>query len=69
MEYMFQVVELYALGILYPSGILMYILLSNDPYRYVVTTSIKRISKFSLTTKLIKNLNVTTSITGAYVLS
>ena len=66
-EYMLRDMESYASGMLYPLGIFMYILLSNDPYRYVVTTSIKRMSKFSVTTKLIKNLNVIASITEAYV--
>ena len=68
-EDMFRDFELYASGNLYPSGIFMYISLSNDPYRYAVTTSIKRISKFSVTTKLIKNLNVIASITREYVSS
>jgi hypothetical protein len=40
-----------------------YISLSSDPYKYAVTTSIKRISKLSVTTKLIKNLNVSASTT------
>jgi hypothetical protein len=47
----------------------MYILLSRDPYKYVITTSIKRISKLSVTTKLIKNINVIASTTGEYVFS
>jgi hypothetical protein len=47
----------------------MYISLSSDQYKYVVTTSIKCISKLSVTTKLIKNLNVIVSITGEYVSS
>jgi len=47
----------------------MYISLSSDPYKYVVTTFIKRISKLFVTTKLIKNLNVIASITGEYVSS
>ena len=66
-EYIFWDVELCALGTLYPSGIFMYVSLSNDPYRYAMITSIKRITKFSVTTKLIRNLNVIASITGAYV--
>ena len=65
-EYMLWVVESYVSGILYPSEIFMYTSLSNDPYRYAVTTSIKRMSKFSVTTKLIKNLNVIVSIIGTY---
>jgi hypothetical protein len=47
----------------------MYISLSSDPYKYAVTTFIKRIYKLSVTTKLIKNLNVIVSITGEYVSS
>ena len=66
-EYMLWDMEPYAASILYPSGIFMYISLFNDPYRFAVTTSIKHMSKFSVTTKLIKNLNVIASITGAYV--
>jgi hypothetical protein len=66
-EYMFRDFELYALGILYASRIFIYLSLSNDPYRYAVITSIKRISKFYVTSKLIKNLNVIAFITGEYV--
>jgi len=47
----------------------MYISLSSDPYKYAVTTSIKRISKLSVTTKLIKNLNVIAFTTGKYASS
>ena len=68
-EYTFWDVELYALGPLYPLGIFIYISSSNDPYRYATTTSINRISKFSATTQLIRNLNVIASITRAYVSS
>ena len=68
-EYILRDVGLYVLYILYPSGVFMWISLSNDPYRYVVTTSINRISKFSFATQLIKNMNVIVSITGAHVSS
>jgi hypothetical protein len=47
----------------------MYILLSRDPYKYVVTTSIKCISKLSVTAKLIKNINVIASTAREYVFS
>jgi hypothetical protein len=61
--------ELYASGILYLSGIFMYISLSSDSYEYVVTSSIKCVSKLSITTKLIRNLNVIAYTTDEYVSS
>ena len=66
-EYMLRDVEPYASSILYHLGTFMYISLFNDPYIFAVTTSIKRMFKFSITTKLVKNLNVIASITEAYV--
>lgn len=57
------------LVILNPFGILMYMSASNDPYKYVVTTSMSRISRILLAVKLIKNLNMMASITGEYVSS
>jgi hypothetical protein len=47
----------------------IYISLSSYPYKYDVTTSIKLTSKLSVTTKLIKNLNLIASTTGEYVYS
>jgi hypothetical protein len=47
----------------------MYISLSSDPYKHDVITSIKRISKLFVTTKLIKNLNVIAFSIGEYVSS
>ena len=64
--------ELYALGILYPSGI--YILLAfyilqgfSCIYHYQMIHIDMRISKFSLITKLIKDLNVLAFISVAYI--
>ena len=45
----------------------MYISLSMDPYKYVVITSMRRISSPSGTTKLIKKRNVIVFMTGEYV--
>ena len=56
MEYNFQVCKLYTFGILNPSGISMYISLCNEPYKYVVTTSINRVFGLSETARPIKNL-------------
>ena len=61
--------ELNALGIFNPSGIFIYISLLSDPYRYVVTTSIRCISRFLDTAKLVKKLKVMASIIGEYVSS
>jgi hypothetical protein len=68
-ESILQDLKLYASGILYHSRIFMYILLLSDPYKYVVTTFVKCIYKLSVTTKLIKNLNVIAFTTREYVSS
>ena len=68
-EYKLREFELYASDILNHSGIFIYMLVSNDPYKYAVTTSIRHISSLSETAKLIKNRNVIVSITGEYVSS
>ena len=47
----------------------MCISLSMDRYKYVVITSMRRISSPSDTTKLIKKQNVIVSITDEYVSS
>ena len=66
-EYMLRGFEFIASGNVNPSGIFIYTLASRDPYKYVVTTSIRRISSPSETAKLIKYRNVIASITGEYV--
>ena len=58
-----------ALGNVNPSGIFIYMSLSMDPYRYVVMTSMRRISSPLETTKLIKKRKVIASFTGEYVSS
>ena len=50
-----------------PSKILIYMSLSMDPYRYIVMTSMRRISSSLKTGKLIKKRKVIASITGEYV--
>jgi hypothetical protein len=61
MQYMLQ----FALGfgIMIPSGTFMYILESNDPYKYAVTTSINYIYKRFCTASDIKYRNVILAIT------
>ena len=54
-------------GILIPSGTFMYILESNDPYKYAVTTSINCIDRRFCTASDIKYQNVIPLITGEYV--
>ena len=56
-EYMLRDFVQFALGNLNPSRI-MYISLSMDSYKYVVITSMRRISSPSETAKLIKKQNV-----------
>ena len=68
-EDMLRGFEFIALGNVNPSGIFTYTLASRDPYKYVVTTSIRRISSHFETAKLIKYWNVIASITGEYVSS
>ena len=68
-EYMLRGFEFIASSNVNPLGIFKYTLASRDPYKYVVTTSIRRISSPSETTKLIKYQNVIVSITGEYVSS
>ena len=51
------------------SGIYIYMSLPMDPYRYVVMTSMKRISSHLETVRLIKKRKVISSITGEYVSS
>ena len=55
-----------ALGfdILIPSGTFMYILESNDPYKYAVTTSINYIDRRFYTASDIKYRNIIPLITG-----
>ena len=60
---------LFASGHLNPSGIFMYISLSMNPYKYVVITSMRRISSPFETVKLIKKRNVIAPMTGKYVSS
>ena len=50
-----------------PSKILIYMSLSMDPYRYIVMTSMRRISSPLETAKLIKKRKVIAFITGEYV--
>ena len=68
-EYMLHVFEFIASGNVNPLGIFIYTLASRDPYKYAVTTSIRRISSPSETAKLIKYRNVIASITREYVSS
>ena len=68
-EYMLLGFEFIALSNVNPSGIFIYTLASRDPYKYDVTTSIRRISSPSETAKLIKYQNVIASIIGEYVSS
>ena len=68
-EYMLRGFVLFASGNLNPLGIFMYISLSMDPYKYVVITSMRRISNLSETAKLIKKQNVIASMIGKYVSS
>ena len=68
-EYMLQGFVQFASGNLNPSGIFMCLSLFMDPYKYVVITSMRRISSLSETTKLIKKRNVIVSITGEHVSS
>ena len=68
-EYMLQVFALFVSGNLNPSGIFLYISLSMDLYKYVVITSMRRISSPYETTKLIKKRNVIASMKGEYVSS
>ena len=56
-------------GSLSHSEIFMYISLSMDPYKYVVITSMRRISSPSETATLIKKRIVITSMKGEYVSS
>ena len=56
-------------GSLNPSGSFTYMSLSSDPYKYVVTTSIRRKSRFSFIARLIRYLKVVASIMGEYVSS
>ena len=60
---------LFASNNLNHSGIFMYISLSMGQYKYVVITSMKRISNPSETAKLIKKQNVIAFMTGEYVSS
>ena len=53
-EYRLWDFELCSLGILNPSEIFVYMSLSNDPYNYIVTTSIRHMFSLSETTKVIK---------------
>ena len=50
-------------------GIYIYMSLSMDPYRYIVMTSMRRISSPLETSKLIKKGKVIAFITGEYVSS
>ena len=68
-EYMLRVFVLFVSGNLNSLGIFMYISLFMDPYKYVVITSMRRISSPSETAKLIKKRNVIVSMTGEYVSS
>ena len=52
-----------------PLGIVIYMSLSIDPYRYAVMTSMRRISSHLETAKLIKKRKVIASIRGEYVSS
>ena len=63
-EYMLQVFVLFVSGNWNPPRIFMYISLSMDPYKYVVITSMRRISSLSKNAKLIKKQNVIASMTG-----
>ena len=47
----------------------MYISLFMDPYKYVVITSMRRISSLYGIAKLMKKQNVIASMTGEYVSS
>ena len=64
---MLQCFELVVLGIWNPSGIFICISLSENPYKYVVTTSMRRIVSPSEIAKQIRYLNAVTSIIGEYV--
>ena len=68
-EYMLRGFEFISSCNVNPSGICVYTLASRDPYKYVVTTSIRRISSPSEIAKLIKYRNVIVSIMGEYVSS
>ena len=68
-EYIPHGFENFASSNVNPLGIFVYMSLSMDPYKYVVTTSIKCISSPSETAKCIKYLKVIASITGEYVSS
>ena len=61
-EYMLQDFVLFALSNLNPLRIFMYISFM-DPYKYIVRTSMRRISSPSKTVKLIKKQNVIVSMT------
>ena len=64
---MLQCFELVVLGIWNPSGIFICISLSKNLYKYVVTTSMRRIVSPSEIAKQIRYLNAVTSIIGEYV--
>ena len=68
-KYMLRDFVLFASNNLNYLWIFMYTSLSMDPYKYVVITSMKRISSPSKTTKLIKKRNVIVFMTGEYVSS
>ena len=68
-KYMLRGFVLFASGNLNPSGIVVYISLSMDPYKYVVITSMRHISNLSETAKLIKKRNGIASMIGEYVSS
>jgi len=53
-EYRLRDFELYISGTLIPLGIFIYMSLSNDLYKYIVTTSIRRMFSLSETIKVIK---------------
>ena len=68
-EYMLRDFILFASGNLNPSTIFMYISLSIDLYKYAIITSMRCISSFFETSKLIKKRNVIASMMGEYVFS
>ena len=68
-ECMLRGFALFASDNLNHSGIFIYILLSMDPYKYVVITSMRHIFSHFETAKLIKKQNVIVSMTGEYVSS
>ena len=68
-KYMLRDFVLFASNNLNYLWIFMYTSLSMDLYKYVVITSMKRISSPSKTTKLIKKRNVIVFMTGEYVSS